>query len=46
MPGNRRPDRGFMNPSWLQIRKTKETEWIKILRIAFPYVLNDTIGEE
>ena len=35
-----------MVPSPKQFKKTKVTEWIKNLRIAFPYSLNDKIGEE
>ena len=35
-----------MVPSPEQFKKTKVTEWIKNLRIAFPYSLNDKIGEE
>lgn len=32
-----------MDSSWTQIRKTKETGWIKRLRIAFVFVLKDKI---
>ena len=36
----------IMVPSPKQFKKTKVTEWIKNLRIVFPYSLNDKIGEE
>ena len=35
-----------MNLSWAQVRKTNETMSIEILHTAFPYGLDDKIGEE
>lgn len=43
LPSNERTNRRSMDSSWTQIRKTKETGWIKRLRIAFVYVLKDKI---
>ena len=35
-----------MNLSWAQVRKTNETVSIERLHTAFPYGLDDKIGEE
>ena len=46
LPSNRRTNPGRLDPSWTQIRKTKENNWIKSLHTAFPYGLKDNIGEK
>ena len=46
LPSNRRTNPGPLDPSWTQIRKTKENDWIKSLHTAFPYGLKDNIGEK
>ena len=45
LQGNGRTARGALDPSITQFRKSKETEWIRRLRTAYPYGLNDKIGE-
>ena len=45
LEGDGRTERGALDPSLTQIRKQKEIKWIKSLRTAYPYGLNDLIGE-
>ena len=42
--GSGRTNRGAINASFKQTSKSKETYWIKRLRIASSYGLNDKIG--
>ena len=46
MPDNGKTGKGSMDPSWTQIKKTKEAEWIKRSHTAFPYDINDKLGQE
>ena len=43
--GSEMTNRGAMDASFTQIGKFKETYWMKRLRTAFPYDLNDKIGK-
>jgi len=45
LEGDGRTSRGSLDPSLTQIRKKKETTWITTLRTAYPYGLNDRIGD-
>lgn len=44
--GNEQANRGTMDPSITQIRKTIETTWIKTVKTAYPYGLNDLACED
>ena len=41
LPSDERINKGSMDHSWTQIRKTKKTKWIKRLSTDFPYGLTD-----
>ena len=46
MEGNGKTKRGAMDTSFSEKRKAKEAEWIKTLRTAYPYGMNDKLGNE
>ena len=44
--GNEQANRGTIDPSITQIRKTIETTWIKTVKTVYPYGLNDLAWDD
>ena len=41
-----RTNSGIMDPLITQIKKSRENNWMKTLRAAYPYRLNDQVGND